>query len=219
MSTLTNLNLNGNLFDLGSGFTNDVKNCLTICLYKLAWNTEDADVYINNLINAMNTTPLDYTTVVENYEPDGNPFSFGSFYIDFENGDYVEALIDTTDFTINGGILLSVGTQINLWGGYNWHFPSYPTHTIQAYDTGCNAFAGSVSDRDVTYYKSGEDFRLIKIDKNNVYVNGYPVFDTTVNHSALVDAITPNTQIYIGSTQGNARSNALYKYIRIYRGA
>ncbi len=203
----------------GSGFTDDIKNALTICLQNVAWKNGNGDTYLGALVSAMNSEPLEYTTVCENYSPNSASFSFGPFFLDFENGDYIEALIDCTNFTVAGGMLFSAGLNISTWGGWNWHIPAQPTNTTQNYDMSISAFAGSESARDAAYPKCGEDLRLLKITKDNIFLNNEPVYSTGTNHKALVAHITSSTGVYIGSTQGNARSNALYKYVRIYRGS
>lgn len=222
MSNLKHLNINNISYDFGgsgNGFTDDIKNNLTICLQNVAWKNGNGDLFIDALVNSMNSEPLDYTGVCENYEPNGASFSFGPFTLDFENGDYIEALIDTTNFNIANGMLLSVGTSIGIWGGWNWHIIGQQTGTTLDYDMSMSAFAGSQSARDAQYKTAGENFRLLKITEDNMYLNNVPVFTLGTNHRALVEHITPSTAIYIGSTQGNNRSNALYKYVRIYRGS
>lgn len=215
---IANVKLNGITYGFGGGLTTDVKNALLNCLYQLSWETDDGDTYINALITAMDSTPLEYTGVCENYSPDGNSFSFGAFNIDFANGDYVEALVDVSQLTLDGGILLSVGTGIGTWGGYNWHITAYKDKNPTAnYDTSVSAFAGTVGNRDADYMTAGTYLRLIQIKADGLYLNGTKANFGT-NHANLVSYITPTTNIYIGSTQGKTRSDALYKYIRIYRG-
>lgn len=227
MSDITTIDLNGTTYEVGSnkGLTDGIKNALIILGQSVSYKDATGKNAYANLVSELTADELSYTSLCENYSPNLASFSFPTVYVDFDAGDYIEAVIDRSAYTQRGGNLLSIGTAIDTWGGWCYHIPAYPSDEPVPYPGGqqtlsLNVFAGSTSARSVVYLDNEEDYLVFQIKNTGLYVNGVKIFaDDDANELAWLSHYTPSTGITIGSTQGNVRSDALYKYVRIYRGA
>lgn len=216
------ININNVDYSIGNdnkGLTDGIKNALILLGQNVSYKNENGDDIYANLLRELNADELEYTSLCENYSPNLAAFTFPTVYVDFSRGDYIEAVIDREHFTQNGGQLFSVGENISTWGGWNYHIPAFPSTTSTDYDLSINVFAGTVNNRSIKYKKNGEDYLIIQIRSNGLYINGVKIFaDDDTNEAAWLAHFTPSIGIQIGSSEGKVRSDALYKHVRIYRG-
>lgn len=222
MSTIKSIDVNGATYDVGGnkGLTDGIKNALIILGQSVSYKDSTGQNAYANLVGELTADELSYTSLCENYSPNLAKFSFPTVYVDFDAGDYIEAVIDRSAYTQEEGDLLSIGTAIDTWGGWCYHILALPVDSESYYTLSLNVFAGSTSARSVVYQDNREDYLVFQIKNTGLYVNGVKIFaDDDANELAWLSHYTPSTGITIGSTQGKTRSDALYKYVRIYRGA
>ena len=146
------------------------------------------------------------TVLWENYSPNGDTFS-KTQTIDFSKQS-IEAEIDLSTCKNTNENVLSVGTGIHEWYGYyNVHL--YYTAANKSLELNwVNQNNNSVQNK-ITLSSTTLN---IKLNKNGLYINGelQEKYNGTVMSSLFAQ-----TNIQIGSTQGNTRSWATYKSVSL----
>lgn len=142
------------------------------------------------------------TMLRENYSPNGESFE-DTATIDFSAGDYIEVSMDLTDCYGVWENILSIGDSIYVWnmsGGYHIYYTA-DTNTMQV-----NVLQGT---QHIPYEITIIDPSnvILKINSDGIYYNETLIATSTT----LADF----TKIEIGSQEGNTRSNATYKYIKV----
>lgn len=146
------------------------------------------------------------TVLWENYSPNGDTFS-KTQTIDFSKQS-IEAEIDLSTCKNTNENVFSVGTGIHEWYGYyNVHL--YYTAASKSLELNwVNQNNNSVQNK-ITLSSTTLN---IKLNKNGLYINGelQEKYNGTVMSSLFAQ-----TNIQIGSTQGNTRSWATYKSVSL----
>ena len=146
------------------------------------------------------------TVLWENYSPNGDTFS-KTQTIDFSKQS-IEAEIDLSTCKNTNENVLSVGTGIHEWYGYyNVHL--YYTAASKSLELNwVNQNNNSVQNK-ITLSSTTLN---IKLNKNGLYINGelQEKYNGTVMSSLFAQ-----TNIQIGSTQGNTRSWATYNSVSL----
>ena len=147
----------------------------------------------------------DTTLFDANYAPDGATFST-STTIDWSKQS-LEAVIDLSGCTGTNENLLSIGTDIDNWtssGNYRIHlFYTASIDTLQFdYCTDKNAIRTDIGDISGTI--------TVKVSSEGCTINGVS-YASASGISGLLGLST----IYVGSTQGDNRSHATYKSVKI----
>lgn len=168
-----------------------------------------------------------------NYLPNGATW-VDEVDIDFDVGDYIEASIDLSSCTGVGENILSIGTVIDAWAVANssshvtgtediavhFYYPASSGTTKLANDLSYTAVADGTEtkhSRNLDKITLSDTTLIIKIDYNNVYVNGTAIITGSLIYTAQT-IFQAKTKLLVGSLEGANRSHATYNYIKVVRG-
>lgn len=168
-----------------------------------------------------------------NYLPNGATW-VDEVDIDFDAGDYIEASIDISGCTGVKENILSIGSVIDTWAVANspshvsgtedivvhFYYPSTSGGTELANDLTYTAVADGTEtkhSRNLNKITLSDTTLIIKIDKNNVYVNGTEIITGNLIYTAMT-IFQAKTKLLVGSLEGSNRSHATYNYIKVVRG-
>lgn len=152
-----------------------------------------------------------------NYTATGSRFSTGDIAINFANGDYVEALIDTTTCTADAENILAIGKNgTDYIGSYNTAVAFLFYKRAQS---GVDKILLRVKDVesnvsvDKWIVPNNLANVLIKVDKNGVYIDGTLVSGITA--AQMANLLSLGT--YMIGARASALTTATYDHITVYR--
>ncbi len=194
----------------------------------IVWNMETG---FAGAISAI-TAGTSVTTILRSdYSPNGSKWE-DTVTIDLSAGDYIEAEIDLTNCTAQNGNILSIGSVIDTWAAsqsanhvsltsdavIHFYYPTSANGNILSpeltYVFPSNGSESAGSRKLNTITLSGSKTITIKIDKDNIYVNGSGILSSSLVSSAL-SIFVDKSSLTVGSQEGNGRSYATYNYVKV----
>lgn len=194
----------------------------------IVWNMETGFAGAISAINADTST----TTILRSdYSPNGTAWQ-DTATIDLSAGDYIEAEMDLTSCTAKNGNILSIGSVIDTWAAsqsanhvsltteavIHFYYPTAANGNILSpeltYVTVSNGSESYGSRKLTTITLSGSKTIAIKIDKDNIYVNGTGIISGSLATTVL-PIFASKSSLLVGSIEGNGRSYATYNYIKV----
>jgi hypothetical protein len=147
------------------------------------------------------------TILRSNWRPQGGKWSDTVSGFDWNNGDYIEIKVDLSGCTSENENIISIGDNITNWNQYTGGYHAYYTPSDNRLEV--NSMLSSSQEDRQNAYPVDKTATIIKIDKNGFHVDG----DLVVSNSAVTSLVS----FYIGSAEGQTRSNATYEYIKIVK--
>ena len=133
------------------------------------------------------------------------------------NNKSIIAEIDLTRSTVANENVLSIGTAIANWsanGQYNLHF--YYDKSRNRLQYSFTEYVGAKEQAITGYVGSMPSQLVVKVSKDNgLEINGEKVQNTALDARIRAGLYNSAKPIYIGSQEGNVRSQAVYKSIRL----
>ena len=153
--------------------------------------------------------PEGANVIVEDYAPNGEAFTLYNGAFDL-NTQKIVAKINFTGCTSANEMILSIGdTEANI---AKW-VQAGVTHMLYSVGTYRLTFQCGGQTAYTALNSVGEDDVLFELSADGIKVDGVSIVPNNAEtHLANIKAFT---NIVIGSTQGNTRSNATYKYVYI----
>jgi hypothetical protein len=147
------------------------------------------------------------TKIRSNWRPQGGKWSDTISGFNWNNGDYIEIKVNLSGCTSMNENIISIGDNIASWNQYTGGYHAYYTLSENRFEV--NSMLSASQEGRENAYPTNKSATIIRIDKNGFHVDGSLV----VSNSAL----TSLSSFYIGSAEGNTRSNATYEYIKIVK--
>jgi hypothetical protein len=147
------------------------------------------------------------TILRSNWRPQGGKWSDTVSGFDWNNGDYIEIKVDLSGCTSTNENIISIGDNITGWNQYTGGYHAYYSPDDNKLEV--NSMLSSSQEDRQNAYPVDKTATIIKIDKNGFYVDG--------NFVVSNSAITSLGNFYIGSAEGQTRSNATYEYIKVVK--
>jgi len=167
----------------------------------------------------------------KDYQPGGSSWSDGHSGAIGSN-DFIEAKIDISNSATNTreniiSIGTIIGTAFNNTNAFHLYYPDTSGNNMMRMDpTPDGVTLGARTPyltEDGTSSATSADLLIYRLDPTGVYWNGIDYIDfgdsfsdeTKTEYYTLLSSLCTNGTLRIGSTEGNNRSNADYKYIRV----
>ena len=147
------------------------------------------------------------TKLRSNWRPQGGKWSDTVSGFDWNSGDYIEIKVNLNECTSTNENIISIGDNIASWNQYTGGYHAYYSPNENKFEV--NSMLSSSQEGRENAYPIDRAATIIRIDKNGFYVDG----NLVVSNSAL----TSLGNFYIGSAEGQTRSNATYEYIKVVK--
>lgn len=147
------------------------------------------------------------TKLRSNWRPQGGKWSDTVSEFNWGRGDYIEIKVNLSGCTSANENIISIGDSITNWnqsvGGYHAYYsPSENRFEV-------NSLLSSSSDGRENAYPVDKTATILRIDKDGFHVDG--------NYVVRNGRINELSSFYIGSAEGQTRSNATYEYIKVVK--
>jgi hypothetical protein len=103
--------------------------------------------------------------------------------------------------------IISIGDNIANWNQYTGGYHAYYTPSENKFEV--NSLLSSTSDGRESVYLADKTATILRIDKDGFHVDG--------NYLVRNGRINELSEFYIGSAEGQTRSNATYEYIKVVK--
>jgi hypothetical protein len=147
------------------------------------------------------------TKLRSNWRPQGGKWSDTVNDFNWSRGDYIEIKVNLSRCTSTNENIISIGDSIANWnqsvGGYH----AYYTPSENRIEV--NSLLSSSSDGREDAYPANNTAAILRIDKDGFHVDG--------NYVVRNGRINELSSFYVGSAEGQTRSNATYEYIKIVK--
>ena len=147
------------------------------------------------------------TKLRSNWRPRGGKWSNTVTDFNWNNGDYIEIKVDLSGCTSANENIISIGDNIASWNQYTGGYHAYYTASENRFEV--NSLLSSSSDGRENAYPVDNTATILRIDKDGFHVDG--------NYIVRNGSIGELSSFYIGSAEGNTRSNATYEYIKVVK--
>ena len=147
------------------------------------------------------------TKLRSNWRPQGGKWSDTVSGFNWNNGDYVEIKVNLSGCTSTNENIISIGDNIASWNQYTGGYHAYYTPSENRFEV--NSLLSSSSDGRENAYPVDNTATILRIDKDGFHVDG--------NYVVRNSRISELSSFYIGSAEGNTRSNATYEYIKVVK--
>ena len=147
------------------------------------------------------------TKLRSNWRPQGGKWSDTVSGFNWNRGDYIEIKVNLSGCTSANENIISIGDSIANWnqsvGGYH----AYYTPGDNRFEV--NSLLSSSSDGRENAYPVDKAATILRIDKDGFHVDG--------NYVVRNGRINELSEFYVGSAEGQTRSNATYEYIKVVK--
>ena len=147
------------------------------------------------------------TKLRSNWRPQGGKWSDTVNDFNWSRGDYIEIKVNLSECTSTNENIISIGDSIASWnqsvGGYH----AYYTPSENRLEV--NSLLSTSSDGRENAYPTDNTAAILRIDKDGFHVDG--------NYVVRNGRINELSSFYVGSAEGETRSNATYEYIKIVK--
>jgi hypothetical protein len=145
------------------------------------------------------------TYLRRNFRPQGGKWTDEVADFNFGRGDYIEIKVDLSACSDTNENIISIGDSIPNWNQYVGGYHSYYTASSNSLEVN-SLIAASQEGREYSYPVDESNVTLV-VDADGFHVDG----QLLVQNSRIGEL----SKIQIGSAEGNARSNAVYEYIKV----
>ena len=147
------------------------------------------------------------TRLRSNWRPQGGKWSDTVSGFDWNRGDYIEIKVDLSGCTSTNENIISIGDSIANWNQTTGGYHAYYTPSDNRFEV--NSLLSSSSDGRENAYPANKTATILRIDKDGFHVDG--------NFVVRNGRITELSSFYVGSAEGQTRSNATYEYIKVVK--
>lgn len=147
------------------------------------------------------------TRLRSNWRPQGGKWSDTVNEFNWGRGDYIEIKVNLSGCTSANENIISIGDSITNWnqnvGGYHAYYsPSENRFEV-------NSLLNDSSDGRESTSPADKTATILRIDKDGFHVDG--------NYVVRNGRINELSSFYVGSAEGQTRSNATYEYIKVVK--
>jgi hypothetical protein len=147
------------------------------------------------------------TRLRSNWRPQGGKWSDTVTGFNWNRGDYIEIKVNLNGCTSTNENIISIGDSIANWNQPTGGYHAYYTPSDNRFEV--NSLLSTSSDGRESAYPANKAATILRIDKDGFHVDG--------NYVVRNGRLGELSSFYIGSAEGNTRSNATYEYIKVVK--
>lgn len=147
------------------------------------------------------------TKLRSNWRPQGGKWSDTVTNFNWGRGDYIEIKVNLSGCTSANENIISIGDSIANWNQPTGGYHAYYSPSENRFEV--NSLLVNSSDGRESTYPVDKTATILRIDKDGFHVDG--------NYVVRNGRINELSSFYIGSAEGQTRSNAIYEYIKVVK--
>lgn len=147
------------------------------------------------------------TRLRSNWRPQGGKWSDTVTNFNWGRGDYIEIKVNLSGCTSANENIISIGDSIANWNQPTGGYHAYYSPSENRFEV--NSLLSNSSDGRESTYPVDKTVTILRIDKDGFHVDG--------NYVVRNGRINELSSFYIGSAEGQTRSNATYEYIKVVK--